>query len=381
VSNRFPFVVFSLVLFLGAQAAIPQGEGLHGQASGWIAFDPEKSPVSQTGLRYIPELFIEKKLDREIGLSIDISLNGFVTADFQENQSDRYEEKIKPYRFWLRFSTNTFETRVGLQKINFGSAVLFRPLMWFDRMDPRDPLQLTDGVWGLLIRRYFLNNANIWLWALYGEDGTKGWETAPTKKNSVEYGGRIQTPFWIGEAGLSFHHREAGPDGIESVLPSAREAFTPENRIGLDGKWDIGAGVWFEGVLVSREHPHPGKRYQRLWTLGADYTFKAGSGLTAAMEYFRIESPDRPFASAGGVVLSAFTLNYPLGILNRLSGILYRDWTNNEWYRLLSWQRTYNRWSLHLLGFWNPDNARLYQDPSGSHFDGVGLLFMAVFNH
>jgi hypothetical protein len=50
-----------------------------------------------------------------------------------------------------------------LQKINFGSASMLRPLMWFDQMDPRDPLQLTDGVWGLLGRYYFLNNANIWL--------------------------------------------------------------------------------------------------------------------------------------------------------------------------------------------------------------------------
>jgi len=54
-----------------------------------------------------------------------------------------------------------------LQKINFGSATLFRLLMWFDRIDPRDPLKLTDGVYGLLLRYYFHNNTNIWLWGLY----------------------------------------------------------------------------------------------------------------------------------------------------------------------------------------------------------------------
>ena len=68
----------------------------------------------------------------------------------------------------MRYSSDQFELRLGLQKINFGSASMLRPLMWFDQMDPRDPLHLTDGVWGLLARYYFLNNANIWLWGLYG---------------------------------------------------------------------------------------------------------------------------------------------------------------------------------------------------------------------
>ena len=52
-----------------------------------------------------------------------------------------------PTAAWLRLSTSRFEARVGLQKINFGSATLFRPLMWFDSLDPRDPLQITDGVY------------------------------------------------------------------------------------------------------------------------------------------------------------------------------------------------------------------------------------------
>jgi hypothetical protein len=63
---------------------------------------------------------------------------------------------IKPYRLWARYSTSQLEIRAGLQKINFGSANILRPLMWFDQMDPRDPLQLTDGVWGILGRYYTL---------------------------------------------------------------------------------------------------------------------------------------------------------------------------------------------------------------------------------
>src|SRR5690606_2983707 len=62
---------------------------------------------------------------------------------------------ILPYRLWFRYSNHTQEYRLGLQKINFGSATLFRPLMWFDQMNPEDPLQMTQGVWGALFRYYF----------------------------------------------------------------------------------------------------------------------------------------------------------------------------------------------------------------------------------
>ena len=77
--------------------------------------------------------------------------------------------------------------------------MLLRPLMWFDRIDPNDPLQLTEGVYGLLLKYTFLNNANIWLWGLYGNDDPKGWEAVPTQRKSAEYGGRLQAPFLSGE--------------------------------------------------------------------------------------------------------------------------------------------------------------------------------------
>lgn len=90
-------------------------------------------------------------------------LYGYVTMMISEGRSARYDGRVKPYRAWVRLSTNTFEARVGLRKINFGSATLFRSLMWFDRTDPRDPLRLTDGVSGLLLRDYAVNNTSLWL--------------------------------------------------------------------------------------------------------------------------------------------------------------------------------------------------------------------------
>lgn len=380
----------SLVLICcGVTTAFGQTWSLHGQASAWLTSVPDKSPVSQAGLRYIPELSVGGKLDSGLVADLDLSFNSYGVASFAKRQRREYEWKVKPYRAWIRLASNRFEVRAGLQKMNFGSATLFRPLMWFDRVDPRDPLQLTDGVYGLLARYYFPDNANIWLWGLYGNDETKGWEVVPTNKKSVEYGGRVQIPLWTGELGATYHHREADFSSLPGFPNGSMGTQVPENRFALDGKWDIGMGAWFEAALIHDQTSFPGLKYQRQWTLGADYTFDIGNGLTALTEYFRSENPDTPLASADGLGFSALSLNYPLGLVDRISCILYRDWSNREWYRLLTWQRIYDNWIIYLLGFWNPQDIQLYRTQArstsgqtGSNpFAGTGIQLMVVFNH
>lgn len=377
------------LLYCWLTTALGQTPSLHGQASGWIASNPDVAPISQTGLRYIPELTFQKKFNDDLAADLDFAINGYGMAGFAKNQRPQYEGKIKLYRAWLRFFSDEFEVRAGLQKINFGSATLFRPLMWFDRVDPRDPLQLTDGVYGLLLRYYFLNNANVWLWGLYGNNDTKGWEVVPTKKNSVEYGGRVQTQLWTGELGATYHHRESDFSNLVVFPNTVHETFDPENRFALDGKWDIGIGAWFEAVLTHEQTNFPQMKYQRQWTLGADYTFDIGNGLTALTEFFRSENPNDAFSSACGIGFSAWSLNYPLGVVDRISCILYRDWTNHEWYRFITWQRTYDNWIIYLIGFWNPQHIHHDQTQipntlgqSGSNlFAGTGMQLMIVFNH
>ncbi|MCK4745441.1 MAG: hypothetical protein KAT15_00320, partial [Bacteroidales bacterium] len=152
-----------------------QSLGFKGQAIGWTTLNPADPFQGQVGLRYIPELSFSIPAGN-FTIDGEFSANLWGSGDIYPGDSIVPDEQLSPYRMWVRFSGDQFEIRAGLQKINFGSAVLFRPLMWFDRIDPRDPLQLTDGVYGLLARYYFLNNANIWLWGLYGDDKTKGWE-------------------------------------------------------------------------------------------------------------------------------------------------------------------------------------------------------------
>ncbi len=371
-----------MLLLCMCATARSQSEELHGQASVWMGANHDSVPGAAGGLRYIPDLLLEQKLGDHLNANMELSLNAFVTARYQKNESASYDEEIKPYRGWVRLSTDKFEARLGLQKINFGSAVFFRPLMWFDRVDPRDPLQLTDGVYALLARYTFLNNANFWAWGLYRNDDPKGWELSPTEKKSSEYGGRVQSPMWTGEIGVTYHHRRADLSSLIPLRTDTSSFIAPEDRLGLDGKWDIGIGVWFESALIHQENNFLHARYQRLWTVGADYTFATGNGLYAATEYFRSDNPAEPFASAQGTGFSALSLNYPIGIVDQVSAIFYRDWKDQEWYRLVTWQRTYDNWSFYLMGFWDPKNIQLYSNQTGANpFAGTGIQVMVVFNH
>lgn len=371
------------MLFLYAvQIAWSQTGELHGQASGWIGANHETSSSFQTGLRYIPDFLLKDKLNDQLDVNIELSLNGFTSARYVRSESASYETQVKPYRGWIRLSTDRFEARVGLQKINFGSATLLRPLMWFDRIDPRDPLQLTDGVYAVLGRYYFQNNANLWLWGLFGNNDTKGWELAPTENKTLEYGGRVQSPLWTGEVGLTYHHRRADLSTLISIPIVTTTLNTPEDRFGLDGKWDIGIGIWFEGVLIHQENDLLRTGYQRQWTIGADYTFAVGNGLNATTEYFRSDNTSAAFVSGEGAGFSVLSVNYPIGVVDQVSAMFYRDWKNREWYRLVSWHRTYDNWIFYLLGFWNPANIQIYQNQAGANpFAGTGFQVMVVFNH
>ena len=221
--------------FSGVTHAIESDFG--GQLSGWtIQYKNQDEWENNTGLRYIPFLTLTHPLDEDTFFDTELSINSYLATD--EN-SDGEHGDIDIYRLWIRYGSPQLEIRAGLQKINFGSAILLRPLMWFDRIDPRDPLQLTEGVYGLLGRYYFLNNANVWIWALLGEDETKGWEIFPLKKIA-----------WNLEAGCRYPYsmeKLLSPIIIEKWIRRIRfiQVFYPRRAAFL--KTDLGwmaSGIW-----------------------------------------------------------------------------------------------------------------------------------------
>ena len=356
-----------------------QSLGFKGQAIGWTTLNPAEPFQAQLGLRYIPELSFSIPAGK-YSFDGELSANIWGSAMWQ-GDSTTLDRELSPYRMWVRFSGDQFELRAGLQKINFGSAQMFRPLMWFDRIDPRDPLQLTDGVYGLLGRYYFLNNANIWAWALYGDDKIKGWEFIPSLKRSIEYGGRVQLPLYTGEVAATYHHRTADPTAI---LPDSitQENKAPENRIAMDAKIDLAVGLWTEIALIHQDLSYTEQHYKTMLNVGTDYTFNLGNGLNMMAEGFGYLQGEAPFANEEGLAFGLLSASYPINIIHNASIMLFYDFTNDNFYRFINWTVAYDRWSFYVMGFWNPETYSLYNvDPRTSLYGGWGFQLMAVFNH
>ncbi len=252
--------------------------------------------------------------------------------------------------------------------------------MWFDQMDPRDPLQLTDGVWGVLGRYYTLNNMTFWLWALYGNGSTKGWEMIKTNARIPEAGGRFQLPAGSGEAALSYHYRIADSRGLSDA--SLRHEQIPEHRVGFDARFDKVIGYWIEASWKTMGRGMGILTNQEILNLGLDYTFALGNGLTVVYEQLVAAFDEKSFKFNETITFSLLNISYPVGMFDNISYILYYDWRNNAAYNFVNWQKQFNRLTVHLMGYVNPKS---YQIPTVSTnetlFAGAGLQLMLVFNH
>ena len=140
-----------------------------GQLLGQTSLSLDKQSFKFLGARYLPSLNFKKKTDSLSSFAVQVSGNFSATRFLTPKKNNESSSSIDPYRIWLRYQVKNWEFRAGLQKIDFGVAQLLRPIQWFNQIDPRDPLGLTNGVNGLLIRHYFKNNSNLWVWGLYGQ--------------------------------------------------------------------------------------------------------------------------------------------------------------------------------------------------------------------
>ena len=380
----------TIVVLLPLSRPLPvcsQPLNFQGQLSSWFILNNQRPSTPVLSLRYLPTLTMEKKLPQEREVDVELSMNAYAPAQAPDWRDVQATAIVKPYRVWTRFKTSRFEARIGLQNINFGSATLLRPLMWFDSVDPRDPLQITPGVYAALLRYYFPNNATVWTWGLYGNKRPKGWETSPTRERTPEFGGRVQVPVSKGEMAFTTHHRRADL-GKGLVSNSGLEnPVAQESRYALDGKWDLGIGVWFEGVLTHQVHPDLARPDEKALNIGADYTFGVANGLHVLGEYLLIENSRGVLGiGEGRSRFSAALLHYPVGLLDTISGIVYFDSRRHDAYRFVSWQRSYDHWQFYVMGFWNPLHAAIYQGQlwqgAGQNpLAGRGFQLMAVLNH
>ncbi|MBN1423131.1 hypothetical protein JXA88_01115 [Candidatus Fermentibacteria bacterium] len=368
------------MLLLGGELWAEPALSFQGQASAWIDVNPDEELSVWLGARYTPQVNFPllREGDRRFDCELSATIHGL--GGLHPFDSTHTEGALRAYRAWARVAMPRMELRLGLQKINFGSASVLRPLMWFDQVDPRDPLQITNGVWGLLGRYYFLSNANIWLWGLYGNEGPKSWELCRTATNTPEFGGRAQVPVPRGEAALSFHHRTA--DLTSPGLSGVGDSHASENRWGVDAKVDVGIGLWLEGTWMSTRRDIGSYTNQHILNLGADYTFGLGNGLNAIAEQLLVSYDRDPFTFGSATHISAVSLLYPLNILDSISAILYRNWTKEDSYAFVSWRRQLDSFTFHLMAFWNPKTGPLPQrSDSADMLAKRGFQVMVVFHH
>ncbi|NDP19760.1 MAG: hypothetical protein GZ091_01575 [Paludibacter sp.] len=376
-------IKITFVLLLNLLRLMAQNDStkimFNGQITTWGVSQLSSPLPIQLGTRFVPTLLGDfSEFDFEASLNINSSIN------FTGLQFDTIMGQFKPYRVWARYSGENWEVRAGLQKINFGTAKMFRPLMWFDGMDVRDPLQLTDGVYGVLGKYFFENNANLWAWGLLGNKNPKGYEMYGSSQWKPELGGRFQMPLGAGEIALSSNFRKINVPNLVSNIPN-NDYLLDESRIGLDGKWDVGVGLWFEtsvNITDKKNNLIPTvSKVQDMWNIGADYTFPIGNGVGVTVEYFRYHSGEQFLVNGNTLNLIGSMFTYPLSILDNLSAMVFYVPGPDLLFNYVSWSRTYDNWSWYAIGFWNPTTPLAISQRQGTNiFAGKGVQLMVNYN-
>ncbi|MDH3974635.1 MAG: hypothetical protein OEV42_10200 [Deltaproteobacteria bacterium] len=372
MNEKMKIFLFIITVMLSLPyAGTAQSFEIRGELSGWLTWRDNVPDDYLLGMRYIPEVTLSPSLFHNSKLDFMASVNAGFEAPTDRLVVNDDTSDVEFYRLWGRWSTKQFEARGGLQKINFGPARILRSLMWFDRIDPRDPFGLTEGVKGVLMRRYFVDNSNIWLWGLYGNDEVKGLEDIETDEETPEYGGRYQFPVEKGELAFSYHHRKIEKKVWLTDRGPARESAR-EDRIACDGFRDIGVGLWFESVAGRTAVDGGVSLWSEFLTVGADYTF--GTGIHLLGEHFLMAAGPDWDETAGVNSISAFSADYAVNILDSVNTIITYDWFNYKSQSFLGWQRTYDDWRINALAFSGP------QENAGK-FRGDGLQIIVTYNH
>ncbi len=116
--------------------------------------------------------------------------------------------------------------------------------------------------------------------------------------------------------------------------------------------------------------------------MGTDYTFGLGNGLNLVAEQLIISLDEKAFAFDNISTLTGISASYPTGLFDNLSAVMYYDWTGNNLYSTINWQRDYNKFSVYVMAFSNPvSGASVQQNDLVNPLAGRGLQVMLVYNH
>ena len=281
-------------------------------------------------LSYIPTLSAYYELSR--GKMVDLEwAYRFGRSYIGDSLEEHYE---KPYRGWLRYSTQRIEARLGLQKVSFGPARVLRALAWFDTIDPEDPIAETEGVEAFRLRFFPSNSLALWTWIMKDVSDT------------LSYGGRGELSTSLGEWGFTLH----------------QDTDVSNTQVGIDFRYDGFIGFWNESVMIKSDNIEID-----MITVGADYTLPIASGDLIMTESMFISSKQNTTTS--DQTFTAFMASLPVGMFHNVMLISSLDWDENNTYNYLRWSSTYDNFSINSMASINPNEV------------GNSFQLMFIYNH
>ena len=384
IRSQTIFCLLLIVLVLPFPFPLAFAESQHtyqGQLNLWLTFPQEKPQPGENGARYLPGFRTRMVLQDGMEFEGEASINLYLTSSQTSEKS--WQESVKAHRLWGRIFSENLEIRLGLQKINWGPGKTLRALQWFDQIDPTDHSGFTDGVFALLVRQYFANNANLWGWILYGNQHAMGISPFTTLKYQPEFGGRVQIPVEHGEAGFTIHHRRID---ASHWVEDMQEKEKTENRFGLDAQWDLGLGLWLEFTLIEIEKTKSLPQQQRHSVLGIDYTLDVGNGVFTALEAMQIQtnSPSESIETSTQWI-AALTQNYPLNLLDHVGLITLWNTEQKTAKMHVNWQRVQDDLIWNVAYFYNETSVEPASGDSSSANSRIvrdrGLKLVIQYNH
>lgn len=297
------------------------------------------------GLKF--EIYQKKQME------IDCFAEGQFDArmDIDEKTDGSWDADI--YRLWLRSTNPNSELRLGLQKINFGSATFFRPLQWFDNIDPRDSQNRTEGVLGLLLRYYLMDNSNFWFWGILDGDDS---EYLKSKEGSISTGARMQLPILGGEVAISYHQRALGGYSEDDYIVIGKSSS--ESKYGFDGRWDYIAGFWLESSWSVLYNTQSYNSHSECYTLGSDYTFSFGNGIHVLGEMMFIGKGEDFFQrDARYEQFYVISSDTPIGLYDTISGLALYNSISEDIYYYLSYGMTFDYFKLNVNLTLSPNDS------------------------
>ncbi|MFH1850852.1 MAG: hypothetical protein ABIA75_00755, partial [Candidatus Neomarinimicrobiota bacterium] len=223
--------------------------------------------------------------------------------------------------------------------------------------------QYTAGVSGLRLRYDCASNAGIWLWGVY--DKFEFDQLIDDVEQHPQYGGRLVIPLGPGELAFAYNQ-------------SSEQVF--KKNFGIDGTWDIGVGLWFEMGLTNTESFDDYDWLSQL-TLGTDYTFGIGNGITVTGEYFLVDYSEVILGNDDQTGMFGVMGTYPVSIMDNLSliSIYYPD--GDLFYNYYSWQRTWDNWLIQVGAYLLKGAESFFLNPTMGTVGTMGLQLNLVFNH